>query len=262
MPAYASARDLTALSEEDILNEVRALALAERKAKLHLETIKKERAELTEELSFRKSGTPAGHRIYAYIRVSSDKQTNENQRQEINRYAKQGALIIDEWVEETVSGAKDAEDRLLGELLLRLRAGDQLIVCELSRLSRTAAELHQIAAAAIERKFKIICIRDGLTLGVDNIANMAMLAVLSMTAEMERKFISVRTIEALKRVRAGGKILGRPKGTVSKEKKLDAHKSEIKRLLAAGTSVTAIGRIVGAHRLTVDAYIKHEDNKK
>ena len=41
--------------------------------------------------------------IYAYIRVSTDKQTVENQRFEINRFAKQRDFQIDVWVEETVS---------------------------------------------------------------------------------------------------------------------------------------------------------------
>ena len=39
--------------------------------------------------------------IYAYIRVSTDKQTLENQRFEINRFAKQRDFQIDVWVEET-----------------------------------------------------------------------------------------------------------------------------------------------------------------
>ena len=55
--------------------------------------------------------------IYAYIRVSTDKQTVENQRFEINRFAKQRDFQIDVWVEETVSGTRSAKDRKLGVLL-------------------------------------------------------------------------------------------------------------------------------------------------
>ena len=47
--------------------------------------------------------------IYAYIRVSTDKQTLENQRFEINRFAKQRDFQIDVWVEETVSGTRSAK---------------------------------------------------------------------------------------------------------------------------------------------------------
>ena len=51
--------------------------------------------------------------IYAYIRVSTDKQTVENQRFEINRFAKQRDFQIDVWVEETVSGTRSAKTESL-----------------------------------------------------------------------------------------------------------------------------------------------------
>lgn len=44
--------------------------------------------------------------IYGYIRVSSDKQTVENQRFEINNFCKRENLVIDGWIEETISGTK------------------------------------------------------------------------------------------------------------------------------------------------------------
>ena len=44
---------------------------------------------------------------YGYIRVSSDKQTVENQRFEIERFAEASSLKIDGWIEETISGTKN-----------------------------------------------------------------------------------------------------------------------------------------------------------
>ena len=44
--------------------------------------------------------------IYGYIRVSSDKQTVENQRFEINNFCERNKLVIDGWIEETISGTK------------------------------------------------------------------------------------------------------------------------------------------------------------
>ena len=44
--------------------------------------------------------------IYGYIRVSSDKQTVENQRFEINNFCERENLKIDGWIEETISGTK------------------------------------------------------------------------------------------------------------------------------------------------------------
>ena len=54
--------------------------------------------------------------IYGYIRVSSDKQTVENQRFEINKFCENEKLKIDGWIEETISGTKSYDKRELGKL--------------------------------------------------------------------------------------------------------------------------------------------------
>ena len=72
--------------------------------------------------------------IYAYIRVSTDKQSVENQRFEILKYADAKKVTIDKWVEETVSSRKKLSDRILATTLNQLTENDILIVSELSRL--------------------------------------------------------------------------------------------------------------------------------
>ena len=52
--------------------------------------------------------------VYGYIRVSTDKQTVENQRFEIERFCKKEGLTIDGWIEETISGTKNYNKRALG----------------------------------------------------------------------------------------------------------------------------------------------------
>ena len=49
--------------------------------------------------------------IYGYIRVSSDKQTVENQRFEISKFAQDNKILIDGWIEETISGTKNYDKR-------------------------------------------------------------------------------------------------------------------------------------------------------
>jgi DNA invertase Pin-like site-specific DNA recombinase len=44
--------------------------------------------------------------IYGYIRVSTDKQTVENQRFEISKFCGKKNIVINEWIEETISGTK------------------------------------------------------------------------------------------------------------------------------------------------------------
>ena len=54
---------------------------------------------------------------YGYIRVSSDKQTVENQRFEIEQFCLREGVQVDGWIEETVSGTKPYSKRQLGKLL-------------------------------------------------------------------------------------------------------------------------------------------------
>jgi DNA invertase Pin-like site-specific DNA recombinase len=69
--------------------------------------------------------------IYGYIRVSTDKQTVENQRYELNQFCERNAFIVDKWIEETTSILKDLQERKLGKLLKKMKRGDVLI-CSVS----------------------------------------------------------------------------------------------------------------------------------
>lgn len=62
--------------------------------------------------------------IYGYIRVSSDKQTVENQRFEINNFCRERSIVIDGWIEETISETKSYNKLALGRLLKRVPGMD------------------------------------------------------------------------------------------------------------------------------------------
>ena len=66
--------------------------------------------------------------IYGYIRVSTDKQTVENQRFEIENYCKERNLLVASWIEETISGTKKVDERKLGKLLGKVKKGVLLFV--------------------------------------------------------------------------------------------------------------------------------------
>lgn len=74
--------------------------------------------------------------IYGYIRVSTDKQSVENQRFEIEQYCRKYNFNVSSWIEETISGTKQPKDRKLGKLLKDLNKDDILVCAELSRLGR------------------------------------------------------------------------------------------------------------------------------
>ena len=193
--------------------------------------------------------------ILAYTRVSSDKQSVENQKFEILKFADKKKLRIDEWIEETISGTKRVQDRKLGKLLQRTKKGDILIVSELSRLGRNLMEVMSLLHDCMERDIKVFTVKEGYELG-NNINSKVLAFAFSLSAEIERELISQRTKEALARKKSEGKKLGRPKGSLSKETKLTGKEEIIQDLLRKKVSVSAIGKILGVHRLTVNQFIK------
>lgn len=105
--------------------------------------------------------------IYGYIRVSSDKQTVENQRFEINTFCKNERLNVDDWIEETISGTKNFSKRQLGLLLKKVHKGDVIICSELSRLGRNLFMIMEILNICMTKECRVWTIKDGYRLGDD-----------------------------------------------------------------------------------------------
>ena len=149
--------------------------------------------------------------IYGYIRVSSDKQSVENQRFEINNFCKRERFEIDGWIEETISGTRGYNDRQLGKLLKKVRRGDLIICAELSRLGRNLFMIMEILNLCMTKECKVWTIKDNYRLGED-IQSKVLAFAFGLSAEIERNLISQRTKEALARKKAEGIPLGRPRG--------------------------------------------------
>lgn len=149
--------------------------------------------------------------IYGYIRVSSDKQTVENQRFEINNFCKKKELIIDGWIEETISGTKSYDKRALGKLLKKIKKDDLIICAELSRLGRSLFMIMEILNICMNKECRVWTIKDNYRLG-DDIQSKVLAFAFGLSAEIERNLISQRTKEALARKKAEGVRLGREKG--------------------------------------------------
>jgi DNA invertase Pin-like site-specific DNA recombinase len=191
-----------------------------------------------------------------YIRVSSDKQTVDNQRLAILDYCNKQNTKVDDWIEVNMSSSKSPAQRRIDELLDRLQEGDWLIVAELSRLARSVGQIAVLVDQLLKNKIRLISIKEGIELnGKHNIQSKTMITMFSLFSEIERDLISERTKEGLKRARAEGKLLGRPKGTLSKSK-LDGKEMEIKNYLQLGVNKANIARILGVGWTTLNHFIK------
>ncbi len=199
---------------------------------------------------------------YGYIRVSSDKQTVENQRYEIITFCQKEKIIVDGWIEETVSGTKNYDKRELGKLLSKVKEDDLIICSELSRLGRNLFMIMEILNQCMEKECRVWTIKDGYRLG-DDIQSKVLAFAFGLSAEIERNLISQRTKEALARKRAEGVILGRPKGRKSSHVKLSGKETIIKELRIQGVTIKEIARIYKVNRNTVSKFIKeHIEGKE
>lgn len=194
--------------------------------------------------------------IYGYIRVSTDKQTVQNQEFEIVNFAKRNDIKINKWIKETISSTKELDKRKLGPLLKKLRKGDILIASELSRLGRNLLQVMSILHYCMNVEAQVWTIKDNYRLGAD-IQSKVLAFAFGLSAEIERNLISQRTKEALRRLKAEGRILGRPLGSKNVHNKLEGKETQITRLLEKRTPKTRIARIMRVNRLTIHRFINN-----
>lgn len=194
---------------------------------------------------------------YGYIRVSSDKQTVENQRFEIVEFCKREGIDVEGWIEETISGTKDYSARKLGRLLRRTAEGDVIICSELSRLGRNLLMIMEILSQCMNKGVSIWTIKDGYRLG-DDIQSKVLAFAFGLSAEIERRLISERTKEALARKASEGMVLGRPKGseTAFERRKLYSRRQTIMRMLSSQCSISSIARKCRVDRRTLKNFIR------
>ena len=108
----------------------------------------------------------------------------------------------------------------------------------------------------LKNRIRFTSIKEGIELnGKHDIQTKTMITMFSLFSEIERDLISERTKEGLKRARAEGKLLGRPKGTLGKSK-LNGKEKEIEKYIELGVNKTNIARIFGVGWTTLNNFIK------
>lgn len=193
--------------------------------------------------------------VIGYIRVSSNKQTVEHQRFEIENFAKKEQIKINKWVEETISSRLPLTKRKIAEVMNEAQDKDIIISCEISRFGRSISEVLHILEVFLNRGCQVWTIKENYKLG-NNMQSKIVACIFGLAAEIERNLISERTKSSLANIRASGKKLGRPMKSENKKLKLSKNQEKIKLLLNKGFSKSQIARMMGVQRTTLRRFIE------
>ena len=192
--------------------------------------------------------------VFAYIRVSTQMQTYASQRYEIEMYCRKNDLVVDEWINESVSGTVAIEKRILGSLLERMDKGDVLICTELSRLGRNMLMIMGVLNVCSEKGISIHSIKDHFDL-TDSINSKIIAFAFALAAEIERNLISQRTKEALAVKKLEGVKLDRPPESSKKKVTFCKDYDRILTMKSEGKSISFIAKAYGIHRNTLKKYL-------
>lgn len=178
---------------------------------------------------------------YIYTRVSTDKQTTDNQTTELHRRFPDALQIT-----ETASGAKHRPE--LERLIDGLKAGDTLIVAALDRLGRKTSEVLTLLESLHSKGINVVSIREGLD--YSTVTGRLVSQIMVSVAEMERGLISERTKAALASRKAKGLCVGR-KPSID-----PAVKDHARALREQGLSLRDIARLLNISHSTVQLALK------
>lgn len=189
---------------------------------------------------------------FAYLRVSTDSQTTDNQRKTITDFCGN----VDEWYsDDGVSGKTNALDRTVFKAMMdKLQAGDTVCAVTLDRFGRNALDILNTVERFKVMGVKLRCIAlDGIDLTSPTGKILTMM--LAMMAEMERDNCVARTKAGLARTKAAGTLLGRPL-------RIPAHDlAEMITYKTKGISLDKLSEMYGYDRSTINQTInKWRDN--
>lgn len=195
-------------------------------------------------------------RVAIYIRVSKIDLNPENQKLELERYAKAmnwNYTIFEE--KESTRKTRPIKNQLFTEALKK--RWDMIFIYKLDRWARSLQELMNDISRLQQAKVEFRSLGDNIIVNEDP-RNMLMVHILGAFAEFERAMIRERTIAGLQRARAQGKKLGRP----SKDGKEYSRpsRSQVSELMSKGMSVREIARELKTSRYWAHTVMKEVRN--
>ncbi len=195
----------------------------------------------------------ARKRVAIYVRVSSDGQTVTNQERELEAVAKRhGWEVAEVFSDHGISGAKEKRpsfDKLLHGIVRK--EFDVVAAWSVDRLGRSLQHLLGFLGELRAKGVDLYLHQQGIDTSTP--AGKALFQMLGVFAEFERAMIVERVHAGLRRAKAQGKSLGRPRVSPEVEQR-------VRRELAKGTGIRAVARRLGVGVGTVQR-VKAEATK-
>ena len=185
-------------------------------------------------------------RAAIYVRVSTDKQTIENQVTVLRQIAeRRGWEVVEQYHDAGISGAKGRDGRPGLDQMLKdasKRKFDVIMAWAIDRLGRSLIDLlgtiQELEACGVDLYL------DQQSIDTTTPAGKLMFQVCGAFAEFERSMIRQRVYAGLKRAVAQGKQLGRPRIDAAIEKRIQAQ-------LRTGKGILKVARELGVGSGTV-----------
>lgn len=177
-------------------------------------------------------------RIAIYARVSTDKQSTENQLIELRSLCdKLGYTIVQEYTDNGISGAKSRDERPALDLLLKdatRRRFDMVMCWSIDRLGRSLQHLVEILNELQALKIDLYFQQQGMDTSTPS--GRMIFSVFGAIGEFERNLIRERVVAGQQRAKANGVKLGIP------SKMNDGMRSSVKLLREKGMGIKQIAK--------------------
>lgn len=185
---------------------------------------------------------------FAYLRVSTEEQTVQNQKLALEKWARDNNFqILDFFEDSAVSGRVPAAQRRgfcdLVEMVKTAQV-DAVLVYELSRVGRTFWDTLD-AIKVIEQYTPLLSCspRESFLQTTEPSVRKLMIGILTWVAEREREMLVQRTKDGMERARAAGRGIGRPQKVLDKDRLI--------LMLAENRSKARIARELGVSKATL-----------
>jgi putative DNA-invertase from lambdoid prophage Rac len=201
-------------------------------------------------------------KVFAYIRVNKNNETyTEAQKVTVEKFTKKQNISIQNYLEIEIS--TPSEEKNILELLKNCERNSTIIVSDLNVFGRTIENILEIVKFLLSNKIRILVANQNLDLVDDkDMLTQMILGVISMTINLEKDLMSLRTKEALTAKKLSGASLGKPKGTIQKSK-FDEQRDKIEELLGVGLSVRKIAKLLGYNNhIGLNNYVKKRKIKQ